>query len=120
MEQNNHEKHVTTLQKLLEQVDGLNMNDQSKSLLTEALRYALEKLKTDAGESRTETTASSNVNLSHETANDVLMRVIEGRPSSSEERRQSAVQTLAALVENEDTQPEVSDAAIQLSKLVKD
>ena len=84
--------HSITLQKLLSQVDSLNVTEESKARLRDALAAGIEALKATSG----------GLELSQDDANDHLMRVVSGetgRTRAKAARNQQAVIELAALVD---------------------
>lgn len=118
MEQNNQntnevglpQSHSVVLQRLLSQLPQLNVSEQDRPKLSEALSAAIEALGT----------TSRGVELSQDAATEALLRVIEGRSSAQEEKRQDAVMHLASLVNNQPSNDDKSDGAKFLASLVKD
>ena len=113
--QQNHDQselrqtHTVTLQKLLSQLDQLNVNDVSRPMLAEALAAAMEALRTTSG----------GVELSDADVYGHLSRIAQGLPSRDQERRQSAVNTLVELTNNVPSREDGNGPVSDLAKLVK-
>ena len=117
-QQNDNQKHVETLQRLLAQLDGLKLDSpESKARLEAALRAAVDALGGDKGGEKQQ---ASGLDLSADPATDHLLRLSSGRLSAREEKNADAVNTLVAAVNNTARGDEKADAAKALARMVKD
>lgn len=105
--------HGVTLQKLLSQLDTLNVTEGSKPRLREALTAAISALQQTSG----------GVELSQGSAMEYLVNLVSGeddRATAKAERQRDAVMTLAALVDQERHQePDESDPVAFLADLIR-
>jgi TolA-binding protein len=118
--QDDNQQHVATLEKLLDQIDQLNIvNDDSKTRLSEALKAAVEALQGNEKAPEKQPNGGG-LDLSADPIADHLMRVAEGRPSREDQRHGEAVRTLVELTQNTSHTDDHDDAAKYLARLVKD
>ncbi len=112
--QTDNQVRIETLHKLLNQLSKLNVDEDSREKLAEALQAALRALRSEE---------QGGVELTQKSpAMDHLLRLATGQPTAKEESNRDAVMHLAALVNNEDQdgdQGGSGGAVDQLSELVR-
>jgi uncharacterized protein YicC (UPF0701 family) len=119
--QNDTQDHIGTLEKLLQQIDQLNVNDESKTKLADALTAALEALKEkDEKPDQEPKKNTGGLDLSADPIADHLLRVAQGRPSREQQRHDEAVNTLVELTQGTSHVEDHDEAAMFLARLVKD
>jgi hypothetical protein len=119
--QNDTQQHVATLEKLLQQIEELNVNPDSRLKLADALTAALEALKEKEDKPEDQPKKNSGgLDLSADPISDHLLRVAQGRPSRSQEAHNDAVRTLVELTQGTSHADDQDEAAMFLARLVKD
>lgn len=111
--------HISTLRKLLDQIGSLNLaNAESRSRLEAAVKFALEVIEKDDAATTQQPKTDGGIDLS-ESAEDTLLRVIEGRPSRTADKKRDAVMFLASLVNDEPQRKDETGAVGQLAGLIR-
>lgn len=115
---NDNQQHVETLRRTLQQLEAFAFkNPESKAKLQQALEAAISALENGETEKPQQQTGGG-IDLS-ESVEDTLLRVIEGRPSRTGERKRDAVMHLASLVDQVPQREAVSEPVAALARLVR-
>lgn len=109
---------VEILKRLRTSVENGKATDEVKAKATAALSDAIEALEENSRANKPSSESGNEFGLS-ESVEDTLLRVIEGKPSATEERRQSAVSHLVSLTQNVPSRESESAPVNQLARLVR-